>query len=202
MFENALSAEAVQEALEILQHEFPLGPLGNGLCHPPVHRFLPSCWGCLWASCWWQESLRAFCPFPKWLMRAPQHPHQSAAFRPLPYPYDPAVPLHPGRCGHRGGYRCLHRPPGGSRLPFVARLVESSLRELSPNIVEAAQSMGASPCKIICKVMLPESVPSLLSNGVIALTTILGYTAMSGILGAGDWGKLPFSMATTGINTW
>ena len=75
-------------------------------------------------------------------------------------------------------------------FPFVARLAESSLRELSPNIVEAAQSMGASPLQIICKVMLPESVPSLLSNGVIALTTILGYSAMSGILGGGGLGKI------------
>ena len=62
--------------------------------------------------------------------------------------------------------------------------------QLSPNIVEAAQSMGASPLQIICKVMLPESVPSLLSNGVIALTTILGYSAMSGILGGGGLGKI------------
>ena len=66
-------------------------------------------------------------------------------------------------------------------FPFVARLVESSLREVDPNIIEAAQSMGATPMQIICKVMIPESVPSLLQNFTIALTTILGYSAMSGI---------------------
>ena len=60
-------------------------------------------------------------------------------------------------------------------FPFVARLVESSLRELDPNIIEAAQSMGATPMQIICKVMIPESIPSLLQNFTIALTTILGY---------------------------
>ena len=59
-------------------------------------------------------------------------------------------------------------------FPFVARLVESSLRELDPNIIEAAQSMGATPMQIICKVMIPESIPSLLQNFTIALTTILG----------------------------
>ena len=75
-------------------------------------------------------------------------------------------------------------------FPFIARLVESSLRELNPNIVEAAQSMGASPMQIITKVMLPESVPSLISNATIALTTILGYTAMSGIIGGGGLGKI------------
>ena len=75
-------------------------------------------------------------------------------------------------------------------FPFVARLVESSLREVNPNIIEAAQSMGASPMQIICKVMLPESVPSLISNATIAITTILGYSAMSGIIGGGGLGKI------------
>ena len=74
--------------------------------------------------------------------------------------------------------------------PFVARLVESSLRELNPNIVEAAQAMGASPFQIITKVMIPESVPSLISNMTIAITTILGYSAMSGIIGGGGLGKI------------
>ena len=74
--------------------------------------------------------------------------------------------------------------------PFVARLVESSLREVNPNIIEAAQSMGATPFQIITKVILPESVPSLISNATIAITTILGYSAMSGIIGGGGLGKI------------
>ena len=75
-------------------------------------------------------------------------------------------------------------------FPFVARLVESSLREVDGNIIEAAQSMGATPMQIICKVMIPESVPSLIQNATIALTTILGYSAMSGIIGGGGLGKI------------
>ena len=75
-------------------------------------------------------------------------------------------------------------------FPFVARLVETSLRELNPNIIEAAQSMGASPMQIIVKVMIPESVPSLLSNLTTALTTVLGYSAMSGAIGGGGLGKI------------
>ena len=75
-------------------------------------------------------------------------------------------------------------------FPFIARLVESSLREVNPNIIEMAQSMGASPLQIICKVMLPESVPSLINNAAIAITTILGYSAMGGAIGAGGLGKL------------
>jgi D-methionine transport system permease protein len=75
-------------------------------------------------------------------------------------------------------------------FPFVARLVETSLREVNPNIIEAAQSMGATPFQIMWKVMLPESVPSLLSNFTTAITTILGYTAMAGIIGGGGLGKI------------
>ena len=75
-------------------------------------------------------------------------------------------------------------------FPFVARLAESSLREVNPNIIEMAQSMGASPFQIIVKVMIPESVPSLISNDTIAITTILGYSAMSGIIGGGGLGKI------------
>ena len=75
-------------------------------------------------------------------------------------------------------------------FPFVARLVESSIREVNPNIIEAAQSMGASPFQIIVKVLIPESIPSLISNFTIAITTILGYTAMSGIIGGGGLGKI------------
>lgn len=75
-------------------------------------------------------------------------------------------------------------------FPFIARLVESSIREVNPNIIEMAQSMGASPFQIIVKVMIPESVPSLLSNATIAVTTILGYSAISGIIGGGGLGKI------------
>ena len=75
-------------------------------------------------------------------------------------------------------------------FPFIARRVESSLRELNPNIIETAQSMGASPMQIVCRVMLPESVPSLISNATIAVTTVLGYSAMSGIIGGGGLGKI------------
>ena len=75
-------------------------------------------------------------------------------------------------------------------FPFVARLVEGSLREVNPNIIETAQSMGATPMQILLKVMLPESVPSLISNFTLAITTIMGYTAMSGAVGGGGLGMI------------
>ena len=75
-------------------------------------------------------------------------------------------------------------------FPFIARLAETSLREVNPNSIEMAQSLGASPWQIITKVMIPESVPLLISNATTAITTILGYTAMSGIIGGGGLGKI------------
>ncbi|MBO7662399.1 MAG: ABC transporter permease [Clostridia bacterium] len=78
-------------------------------------------------------------------------------------------------------------------FPFIARLVESSLREVNPNIIEAAQSMGAGSWQIVFHVMLPESVPSLITNITLAITTIMGYTAMSGAVGGGGLGKLALS---------
>ncbi len=75
-------------------------------------------------------------------------------------------------------------------FPFIARLVEGSLKEVDPNLIEMAKSMGATPFQIVSKVLLREAVPSLISNITIALTTILGYTAMSGIVGGGGLGKI------------
>ena len=75
-------------------------------------------------------------------------------------------------------------------FPLVARMVESSLREVNHGVIEASQSMGASAWQIITKVLLPEALPSLISGGTITLTTILGYGAMAGIIGGGGLGKL------------
>ena len=75
-------------------------------------------------------------------------------------------------------------------FPLVARMVESSLRELDHGVIEASQSMGASTWQIITKVMLPESLPSLISGGTITVGTILGYGAMAGIIGGGGLGKI------------
>ena len=75
-------------------------------------------------------------------------------------------------------------------FPLVARMVEGSLREVNQGVVEAAQSMGASPWQIVTKVMLPEALPSLISGCTITVATILGYGAMAGIIGGGGLGKI------------
>lgn len=75
-------------------------------------------------------------------------------------------------------------------FPFVARLVESSAKEVNHGTIEAALSMGASPMQIVCKVILPEAKPSLIIGSAIAVTTILGYSAMAGIVGGGGLGGI------------
>lgn len=74
--------------------------------------------------------------------------------------------------------------------PFVARLVESSLREMDRGLIEAAQAMGCTTLQIVWKVMLPESLPSLLSGFTTAFVTILGYGAMAGAIGGGGLGSM------------
>lgn len=75
-------------------------------------------------------------------------------------------------------------------IPIVARMVESSLQEVPHGIIEAAESMGASPLEIIVRFMLPEAVPSLLLGSAINLATILGYSAMAGFVGGGGLGDI------------
>ncbi len=74
--------------------------------------------------------------------------------------------------------------------PFIARLVETSLQELDAGVIEAAKAMGASNWQIVYKVMLPESVPSLVRGMTIALITLIGYSAMAGTVGGGGLGDL------------
>lgn len=79
-----------------------------------------------------------------------------------------------------------------SAAPFVARMVQSSLQEVDNGVIEAARSMGADNWQIVCKVMLVESVPSLLRGLSISTITILGYTAITGAVGAGGLGNLAY----------
>ena len=77
-----------------------------------------------------------------------------------------------------------------SASPFVARMIESSFREVDAGVIEAAQSMGSNNFQIITKVILPESKPSLIIGGAIAVTTILGYTPMAYLVAGGGLGQI------------
>ena len=75
-------------------------------------------------------------------------------------------------------------------IPIVARMVESSLNEVQPGIIEAATSMGASPLYTIIHFIIPEATPSLLQGGAINVATVLGYSAMAGVIGGGGLGAI------------
>lgn len=82
-------------------------------------------------------------------------------------------------------------------FPFVARLVEGSLREMDRGVIEAAQAIGCTTFQIIWKVILPESLPSLLTSFTTAFITILGYGAMSGAIGGGGLGNMALNRGYT-----
>ena len=77
--------------------------------------------------------------------------------------------------------------------PYIARMVESSVKEVDSGVIEAAQSMGASNFEIVCKVLLPEAKPSLIMGAVISMVTILGYSAMSSTIGGTGLGQIAIS---------
>ncbi len=74
--------------------------------------------------------------------------------------------------------------------PYVARMVESSLNEVNVGVIEAAQSMGASNLEIICKVLVPEAKPALITGAAISVVTILGYSAMAATIGGTGLGQI------------
>lgn len=101
-----------------------------------------------------------------------------------------ALPLSKLIVGTKIGTEATIPPMVIAAFPLVARMVESSIREVDRGVIEAAQSMGTSTWKIVTKVLLPEAKPSLIAGAAITTTTILGYGAMAGIIGGGGLGKL------------
>jgi D-methionine transport system permease protein len=76
--------------------------------------------------------------------------------------------------------------------PFYARMVEIALREVNKGVIEAAKAMGAKTSTIILKVLLPESMPALISGITVTAIALVGYTAMAGVIGAGGLGNLAY----------
>lgn len=189
MFANLFSAETIAETMKIVQGEFPLA---------------------LWETFYVTVLSTAFAivlglplgvllvvgeptgvrPLPRWLMSTLGVIVNILRSVPFLILMILVFPLTRLIVGTTVGTVASIVPLVIAAFPFISRLVESSLRELNPNIIEAAQSMGATPFQIITKVMIPECVPSLISGATIAITTILGYSAMSGIIGGGGLGKI------------
>lgn len=100
------------------------------------------------------------------------------------------LPLTRALVGTTLGAKAVVVPLVIAAAPYVARVVESSIKEVDEGVIEAAKSMGASTMQIILKVLLPEARPSLLIGAAISITTILGYSAMSGFVGGGGLGDI------------
>lgn len=84
--------------------------------------------------------------------------------------------------------------------PYVARMTESSFKEVNAGVIEAARSMGTSDLGIILKVLIPEAKPSLIVGSVISLVTVLGYSAMAGTIGGGGLGMIAVSFGYQRFN--
>ena len=189
MFEQFWNSETVQEAIEILYTDMPLA-LWETVYATVLSTFFAIVLGLPLGVLLVVGEKDGVRPLPRWLMQVLNVLINLLRSIPFLILMIMVIPLTRLIVGTSVGTMASVVPLVIAAFPFVARLVESSLREVNPNIIEAAQSMGASPMQIICKVMLPESVPSLISNATIAITTILGYTAMSGIIGGGGLGKI------------
>lgn len=129
-------------------------------------------------------------PLPRWLMRTLNTLVNLLRSVPFLILMVLVMPLSRMVLGTAIGTTATIVPLTVAAFPYIARLVESSLREVDRGVVEAAQSMGCSTFQIVTKVMLPECRPSLISGATNASITILGYGAMAGSIGGGGLGAI------------
>lgn len=189
MFNDLFSEKSVEQALEILKNEIPVA-IWETFYVTVLSTFFAVVIGLPLGVLLVVGERNGVLPLPRWLMTVLNVLINLLRSVPFLILMIMVIPLSRLIVGTSIGTVATIVPLVVAAFPFVARLVETSLRELNPNIIEAAQSMGASPFQIIVKVMIPESVPSLLSNLTTALTTVLGYSAMSGAIGGGGLGKI------------
>ena len=176
-------AFAMFSALPMPQFEWNEKNMRYAMCAFPLIGLV--C-GVLWCLC-------GVLPLPGWLMHILNIVINILRSVPFLILMICVFPLTRAIVGTTVGTKATIVPLVVAAFPFVARLVETSLRELDEGVVEAAQSMGATPFQIITKVMIPECLPGLISSMTTALTTILGYSAMSGVIGGGGLGKIALS---------
>ena len=192
MFDKLFAQETIEETIRIVQNEFPLG-IWETVYVTVIATAIAIAIGLPLGVLLVAGEKNGVRPLPKGVMQALNVVINLLRSVPFLILMIMVFPLSRLIVGTTVGTVASIVPLVIASFPFVARLVESSLREVNPNIIEMAQSMGASPLQIIMKVMIPESVPSLLSNFTIAITTILGYSAMSGAIGGGGLGTIAIS---------
>lgn len=189
MFADFFASEEFAEAMVILQNEFPLAIWETfyvTLVSTGIAILIGLPLGVLMAV----GSSDGILPLPKWLLTVLDLFINLLRSIPFLILMIMVIPLTRLIVGTPVGTVASIVPLVIASFPFIARLAENCIREVDSGVIEAAQSMGASPLQIILKVLIPESVPSLISNATVAITTILGYSAMSGIIGGGGLGKI------------
>ena len=189
MFDSQLAPERLREAWEVITSQFPLA-LWETFYVTVIASFFAFVIGLPLGVLLVVGEKKGILPLPGWLMKVLNVIVNLLRSVPFLILMIMVIPLTRAIVGTSVGTFASIVPLVIAAFPFVARLAESSLREVNPNIIEMAQSLGDSPFQIIVKVLIPESVPSLISNATIAVTTILGYSAMSGIIGGGGLGKI------------
>lgn len=189
MLNELFSSETLQEAWEIIQTQIPLA-VWETLYVTVLSTVFAIILGLPLGVILVAGEKNGILPLPSWLMKAINGIINLLRSVPFLILMILVFPLTRWIVGTVVGTTASIVPLVIAAFPFVARLAEGSLREVNPNTIEMAQSMGASPFQIIIKVLIPESIPSLISNATIAITTILGYSAMSGIIGGGGLGKI------------
>ena len=189
MLNNLFSAEVLQETLSIVQGQFLLA-FWETLYVTIAAMFFAVVIGLPLGVILVVGEKSGLAPLPGWLMKTINviiNLLRSVPFLILMillFPFTRAV------VGTAVGTVASIVPLVVAAFPFVARLVEASLREIDPGVLEAAQAMGCTPMQITFKVMLPEALPSLINGFTTAFITILGYGAMSAAIGGGGLGSL------------
>ena len=189
MLDKLFAPEVISETLEIIATQFPLA-IWETVYVTVLSTFLAVVLGLPLGVLLVAGEKDGVLPLPTWLMQILNLVINLLRSIPFLILMILVIPLTRFIVGTSVGTVASIVPLVIAAFPFIARLVETSMREVNPNIIEMAQSLGASPMQIIIKVMIPESVLSLLSNLTTAITTILGYSAMSGIIGGGGLGKI------------
>ena len=189
MFSNVFSPEQIAGALECLRTEIPFA-IWETVYVTVLSTFLACLIGLPLGVLLVAGEKDGVRPLPSWLMHFLNALINLLRSVPFLILMIMVFPLSRLLIGTAVGTKATIVPLVIAAFPYVARLAEGNLRELDPGVVEAALSMGATPWQIITRVMIPECMPALLNSACIALTTILGYTAMSGIIGGGGLGKI------------
>ena len=188
-FANAFTPEKLQEAWEIIVKDFPLA-IWDTLYVTILSTFFAIMIGLPLGMILVAGEEGGIRPLPKWLMKFLNIVINLLRSVPFLILIVMVIPLTRMIVGTSVGTVASIVPLVVAAFPFAARLVEGSLREVNPNIIETAQSMGATPLQILLHEMHPAAVPSLINNFTLAITTIMGYTAMSGAIGGGGLGKI------------